>query len=194
MKQTLQNTLAILGMCAAASVAQASEGNYFFLKGELYRGANLVSVFSAPLENTEGLFDLETRSSYDVAKSAFSDPSAVDTPVSVGRQEANYRFYVTLKEKTGGTANIGLGVRVSEGFRPQRVNHGLANDLHQTFDLTMNTGLFLWRDVPVELPLGACAGDKGDQGDQGDQGCYRIVLEMSSGSNPKALKKVAAKK
>lgn len=188
MKQALRNTLAILGMCVAASAAQASEGNYFFLKGELYRGANLVSVFSAPLATTEGLFELETRSSYDVAKSIFSDPSAVDVPALLGRQEANYHFYVALKEKTGVTADIGLGVRVSEGFRPQRITPSQSDGLHQTFDLNMSTSLFLWRDVPVELPLGACA-----EG-EGDEGCYRIVLEMSSGSNPKALKKVAAKK
>lgn len=187
MKQILRNTLAILGMCAAASAAQASEGNYFFLKGELYRGANLVSVFSAPLE-TEGLFDLETRSSFDVAKSAFTDSSAVDAPLSFGKREANYRFYVKLKERTGGTANVGIAVRVSEGFRPQGVNRTLADDLHQTFDLNMNTGLFLWRDVPVELPLGACAEA------EGDEGCYRIVLKMSSGSDPKGLKKVVSKK
>lgn len=173
MKHTLRKTLAILGMCAAASAAQASEGNYFFVKGELYRGANLVSVFSAPLESTEGLFNLETRSTYDVA---------------LGRHEANYNFYVALKEKTGGTAHIGLGVRVSEGFRPQGANLSQSDDLHQKFDLTMSTGLFLWRDVPVELPLGACAEGKVEEG------CYRIVLEMSSGSNPKALKKAAGKK
>jgi len=187
MKQILRNTLAILGMCAAASAAQASEGNYFFLKGELYRGANLVSVFSAPLE-TKGHFELSTRSAFDSAISNSSESSTADDSLAPGRQEANYHFYVELKESAGSSASVGLGVQVREGFRQQSIRTGEYANLRQTVDLNMSTGLFLWRDVPVELPLGACA-----EG-EGDDGCYRILLEMSSGSVPRAAKKVVAKK
>ncbi|MBD8615526.1 MULTISPECIES: hypothetical protein [Pseudomonas] len=207
MIKSISTGVAALALCALSCVTQASEeGNWWFLKGQLFKGDQVVSTFSAPLV-AEAPFTLHTQQEVALVQKLEPTTPVDDSAIArlyaakdthdrsdiggFNNAKSETSFYVrTALLQTGGmlTATVGLSATVRETSRTpvdlDLLKPGEQLKLPKSFDLDLNTGLSLWKDRSVELPLGTCTESK-----QGDLGCYRLVVRLESGSTPDGAQK-----
>jgi len=201
MIKSILGTIAALTLCAISCASQASEkGNYWFLKGQFIKGGQVVSTFSAPLVSNAP-FSLDTHGEVSLLEAIEptkpASGSAEDQMFALrdtvnreaiggfnnAKKEAHFMTRVALLETGSATATVGITANVSEISRLpvdlDQIKPGVELTLPKYYSLKLDTGLFLWKDKSVELPLGSCVQSK-----LGDNGCFRLVVTLESGSSP----------